>query len=109
MYIQKEKYTKNTILQYKNFISLGTYLYGLLYFRIIRKFSIYILVITDHLTRLAHVIPTQNMTARTKAQAFFDNFITYYGIPYRIHCDKGGRFEAKIIQELCEITGMKKI
>ena len=68
----------------------------------------YILVITDHFTRLAQAIPTRNMTARTTAQAFFDNFITYYGIPYRIHSDQGGSFEAKIIQELCEITGMTK-
>ena len=48
------------------------------------------------------------MTARTKAQAYFDNFITYYDFPFKIHSDKGGSFEAKVIQEHCEITGMKK-
>ena len=68
----------------------------------------YILVITDHFTRLAQAIPTRNMSARTTAQAFFDNFVTYYGIPYKIHSDQGGSFEGKIIKELCDITGISK-
>ena len=68
----------------------------------------YILVITDHFTRLAQAIPTRNMSARTTAQAFFDNFVTYYGIPFKIHSDQGGSFEGKIIKELCDITGISK-
>ena len=67
-----------------------------------------ILVITDHFTRFAHAVPTRNMTAKTTAEALFNNFISYYGIPTRIHSDKGANFESKIIKELCNITGMVK-
>ena len=68
----------------------------------------YILVITDHFTRFAQAIPTRNQTARTTAEAFYHHFITYYGIPTRIHTDQGANFEGKLMKELCNITGMTK-
>ena len=68
----------------------------------------YILVITDHFTRYALAIPTKNMTARTTAEAFFNNFVVHYGFPRRIHSDQGANFESKLIRELCSITGMTK-
>lgn len=63
---------------------------------------------TDHYTRFAQAIPTKNMTAKTTAEALFNNFINYYGIPTRIHSDQGANFESQIIKELCLITGMRK-
>ena len=68
----------------------------------------HILVITDHFTRFAQAIPTRNMTAKTTAEALFNNFINNYGIPTRIHSDQGANFESQIIKELCQITGMQK-
>ena len=47
------------------------------------------------------------MTAKTTAEAFFNNFITCYGIPGRIHSDQGANFESHIIEEHCQITGIK--
>ncbi|XP_063416795.1 uncharacterized protein LOC134699038 [Mytilus trossulus] len=67
-----------------------------------------ILVITDHFTRYAQAITTRNQTAKTTAQALFDNFILHYGIPQRIHSDQGANFGSKVIKELCNLTGMKK-
>lgn len=67
-----------------------------------------ILVITDHFTRYAQAIPTRNQTARTTAEALFNNFIVHYGIPGRIHSDQGPSFESKLIQELCHLTGIRK-
>ena len=67
-----------------------------------------ILVITDHFTRYALAIPTKNQTAKTTAEAFFNNFVVHYGLPRRIHSDQGANFESKIIKELCHITGMEK-
>ena len=68
----------------------------------------YILVITDHFTRYAAAIPTKNMTAKTTATALFNEFITHYGFPMKIHSDQGGCFESKLMKELCELSGMAK-
>ena len=67
-----------------------------------------ILVITDHYTKFAMAIPTKNQTAKTTAEAFFNNFIVHYGIPTRLHSDQGANFESDIIKELCLLTNIKK-
>ena len=68
-----------------------------------------VLVITDHFTKYALAIATKSQTARTTAEAFYENFITNYGIPARIHSDQGATFESEIIKELCKLTGMTKL
>ena len=67
-----------------------------------------VLIITDHFTKYALAIPTKNQTAKTTAEAFYNNFIVNYGIPTRLHWDQGANFESEIIKELCQITNMKK-
>jgi len=67
-----------------------------------------VLVITDHFTRYAMAIPTRNQTAKTTAEAFFNNFVVHYGLPARIHTDQGANFESDLIKELCLLTGIKK-
>ena len=67
-----------------------------------------ILVITDHFTKYAMAIPTRNQTAKTTADAFYNNFILHYGIPTKVHSDQGANFESDIIKELCNIMGMTK-
>ena len=66
----------------------------------------HVLVITDHYTRYAVAIPTRNLTAKTTAQVFFNDFVAHYGIPKRIHSDQGANFTGKLIKELCQLTGM---
>ena len=68
----------------------------------------HILVITDHFTRYAQAIPTKNMTAKTTAEVFFNNFVVHYGIPKRIHSDQGANFESRLLKELCNILGVEK-
>lgn len=53
-------------------------------------------------------VPTKNMTAKTTAEAIFNNFIVHYGIPQRLHSDQGSNFEGKLIRELCSILGVVK-
>ena len=67
-----------------------------------------ILVITDHFTKFAMAIPTKIQTAKTTADAFYNNFILHYGIPTRIHSDQGANFESNILKELCHLTNMEK-
>lgn len=52
-----------------------------------------ILVVTDHFTKYALAIPTRNQTAKTTAEAFYENFIINYSVPVRIHSDQGRNFE----------------
>lgn len=67
-----------------------------------------ILVITDHFTKFALALPTKNQTAKTTAEALYNNFILKYGIPTRLHSDQGANFQSEIIKELCELTDTKK-
>ncbi|XP_037829581.1 uncharacterized protein LOC112450694 [Kryptolebias marmoratus] len=68
-----------------------------------------ILVITDHFTKFSLALPTPNQKSKTVARCLWDQFIVHYGIPERLHSDQGPDFEAKLIKELCDISGIKKI
>ncbi len=66
------------------------------------------MVLTYHFTKYALAIPTRNQTAKTTAEAIYNNFIIHYGIPTKLHSDQGANFESEIIKELCQITGITK-
>ena len=68
----------------------------------------HILVITDHFTKYAVAIPTRNQTAKTTADAFYNNFVLHYGLPKRLHSDQGANFESNLIKELCTLTGIER-
>jgi transposase InsO family protein len=67
-----------------------------------------ILVITDHFTKYAVAVPTRNQTAKTTAEAFYNEFIVKYGIPIKLHSDQGANFDSNLIRELCDIMNIKK-
>lgn len=66
-----------------------------------------ILVITDHFTKYAQAYPTKDQTAKTVAAVLWENFISHYGFPRRIHSDQGACFESEVVTELCKLSGMK--
>ncbi len=68
----------------------------------------YVLVITDHFTRYALAIPTRNMTAKTTADTFMNNFVRHYGLPQRIHSDQGPNFVSKLMKEVCAVTNIAR-
>lgn len=68
----------------------------------------HLLVITDHFTKLARVVPLRNESAKSTAKALYEQFINIYGFPERLHSDQGRNFESRVIQELCSIAGVKK-
>jgi transposase InsO family protein len=68
----------------------------------------HVLVVTDHFTRYAQAYPTKNMTAKTTAEAFFNNFVVHYGLPKRIHSDQGANFTGLVMKELCQLLKIEK-
>jgi transposase InsO family protein len=68
----------------------------------------YVLVITDHFTRYAQAYPYKNTTAKTTADLFFNNFVIHYGLPKRIHSDKGANFVGNLMTELCKLLNIDK-
>ena len=67
-----------------------------------------VLIITDHFTRFAQAYPSKNMSAKTTAELFFHNFVVHYGLPMRIHSDKGANFVGKVMTELCQLLKIDK-
>ena len=65
-------------------------------------------MVTDHFTKYSQAYPTRDQKATTVAKVLFNNFITHYGFPVRIHSDQGRNFEGQIIRELCKLCGIKK-
>ena len=67
-----------------------------------------ILVVVDHFNKYAQAIPTKNQTAKTTANALFNNYFVHYGYPLRLHSDQGANFTGKVISELCKMTGIER-
>ena len=67
-----------------------------------------VLVIADIFTKYTVAIPTRDQTAETVAKVLIRDWFVHYGIPQRIHSDKGRCFEADIIQQLCHHYGIAK-
>ena len=63
---------------------------------------------TDHFTKYAVAIPTTSQTINNTANLLLQYIVYRIGIPYRLHSDQGGSFEARIIKSLCEIHGIQK-
>ena len=68
-----------------------------------------VLIITDHFTRYAQAFPSKTQTALTTAKLLWNNFILHYGFPAKIITDQGQNFESELIENLCQVAGVKKL
>jgi len=67
-----------------------------------------ILVVCDHLTKMAHFIPTMEKTsAAGLARLFRDNVWKLHGLPESIISDRGAQFVAEMMRELNERLGIR--
>lgn len=61
----------------------------------------WMLVITDHFTKLAHAFPCRDQTAKTVAKKLWDSFFCVY----RLDSDQGISFESELLADLLELAG----
>ena len=67
-----------------------------------------ILVMTDAFSNFAVAVIPPNQQAKTVAKALVDRWFYTYGMPSRIHSDRGKSFDNNIIHHLCTIYRIKK-
>lgn len=67
------------------------------------------LVITDHFAKYAVAIPAKDQKASTVTKCLWEQFLSHYGFPERLHSDQGRDFELQIIKELCALAGIRKV
>lgn len=67
-----------------------------------------ILVVTDHFTKYAQAYLTKDQTAKIVATVLWENFISHYGFPCRLHSDQGACFESELVAELCKHAEISK-
>ena len=67
-----------------------------------------VLVLTDAFSKFSQAFVTPNEKALTMAKIIVDKWFYVYGIPSRIHSDKGQSFENAILEHLYSMYGVKQ-
>ncbi|GFT82396.1 transposon Tf2-8 polyprotein [Trichonephila clavipes] len=69
----------------------------------------YVLIITDHFSKWAEIIPIKKASARDIAHTFFNNYISHFGAPIKLISDNGPQFISNIFENLSEILGIRHV
>ncbi|GFW19447.1 transposon Tf2-11 polyprotein [Trichonephila clavipes] len=69
----------------------------------------YVLVITDHFSKWAEIIPLKKACARVIADNFFDNYISRFGAPIKLISDNGPQFISDIFENLSKRLGIRHV
>ncbi|GFV80672.1 retrovirus-related Pol polyprotein from transposon 17.6 [Trichonephila clavipes] len=69
----------------------------------------YVLVITDHFSKLAEIIPLKNASARVKRIFFFDKYISRLEAPVKLISDNGPQFLSDIFEHLSDRLGIRHV
>ncbi|UYV77645.1 hypothetical protein LAZ67_15001806, partial [Cordylochernes scorpioides] len=68
---------------------------------------VYCLTCIDRFTGWIEAIPIRNETAETVARAFYEGWITRFGVPYEVITDQGRQFTSKLFKTLATLCGVK--
>ncbi|GFX58923.1 transposon Ty3-I Gag-Pol polyprotein [Trichonephila clavipes] len=69
----------------------------------------YALVITDHFSKWAEIVPLKKASARVIADNFFDNYISRFGATIKLISDNGPQFISDIFENLSERLGIRHV
>ncbi|UYV61572.1 EEF1A1 [Cordylochernes scorpioides] len=68
---------------------------------------VYCLTCIDRFTGWIEAIPIRNETAETVARAFYEGWITRFGVPYEVITDQGRQFTSELFKTLATLCGVK--
>ena len=68
----------------------------------------YILGVIDYFSKYVSLIPIKTTTSEVICEVLWIHWISKFGIPERIHSDRGSNFTSGLFQEYCRILGIRK-
>ena len=68
----------------------------------------YLLIMIDNFTNWPNAIATKDATAQTTIEVIMQHWVCHFGMPFRIHSDRGSNFECETFQGVCQMLGIKK-
>ena len=68
-----------------------------------------VLVFQDNFTKHILVYVTPDQTAKTIAKFLYQGYISVFRVLARLLSDRGANFMSSVIEEMCQILGMKKL
>lgn len=71
--------------------------------------NVYILVMSDYVTRYVETAPMPDQTAASVARCFIDCIILRHGCPAYVLSDQGTNFLSDLMTSLCKMLGIAKI
>ena len=68
-----------------------------------------VLVVTDHFTQHTMAFVTEDMTTHTVARVQYHHYFYIFGTPLCLMTDNDLAFISKVVQELCNLFGVKRV
>ena len=68
-----------------------------------------VLMITDHFTWHTMAFVTEDRTAQTVAHVLYHHYFYIFGTPLCLMMDNNLAFTSEVVQELCNLFGVKKV
>ena len=68
-----------------------------------------VLMFQDHFTKHMLVYVTPDQTAKTIGKFLCGGYISMFGAPARLLSDRGASFMGSVIEEMCQILGIKQL
>ena len=67
----------------------------------------YLMVVVDRFSRFFQAIPLKGITAEECASALTHHWISFFGCPTDIFCDRGTQFTSTLWKQLCDFLGCR--